>query len=133
MTDEKNNDPLAGISPDVLAALTNNIMEQLASKDERERQARITARETEREKHDAYITKMKESKDPWVEVIGAVEDTAQGVRIALEWNDAFVQYLQSQGVNGTDEGQVVQHWVTLILRDMAEQMEESSDENSEYS
>lgn len=125
------------IDPAVLAALTASITEtvmgQLESKEERDRVERQKSREEEIVVHDQYVDKMKTSKDPWVEVVGAVENTPEGVRIALEWNDAFVAYLKNQGINGTDEETVVQHWVTLILRDMAEQMEENKPEESDFS
>jgi hypothetical protein len=125
------------IDPEVLAALTASITEtvmgQLESKDERDRVERQKTREQEILVHDEYVNKMKTSKDPWVEVVGAVENTPDGVRIALEWNDAFVAYLKNQGINGTDEETVVQHWVTLILRDMAEQMDDNKPEESDFS
>lgn len=70
-----------------------------------------------------YVEKMKLSPDPWVDIIGWVR-TDEGVKIELEWNDAFVDYLRGSGIKGADEDQIVQKWVTLLLRDMADKMEE---------
>lgn len=80
-------------------------------------------REEEKKEQIRYISKMKESPDPWVDIIGWVH-TDEGVKVELEWNNAFVDYLRGNGINGADEEQVVQKWVTLLLRDMADQMDE---------
>lgn len=75
----------------------------------------------EKEERAKYITKMKESPEPWVDIIGWIE-TEQGVRVELEWNDAFVAFLQTEGVTGTDEDQIVQKWVAMLLRNVADDM-----------
>lgn len=80
-------------------------------------------RQEEDNEHSKYIEKMKLSPDPWVDIIGWVR-TDEGVKIELEWNGAFVDYLRANGITGSDEDQVVQKWVTLLLRDMADKMEE---------
>lgn len=113
--------------PDLIAAIRRQVLDELKSEQERERAQKIKEREEAKKVHDEYLAKMKESSDPWVEIQGWTE-TAHGVRVELEWNDAFVQYLKEQGVPGADDDQVVQRWITLLLRDMADQMDEQQPE-----
>lgn len=123
-----NNDKKSNLlSGEELAAIKEQLKAQLLEelKDEQTKkleEARLR-REKEQEEHQKYIETMKQSPDPWVDIVGWVH-TDQGVKVELEWNDAFVDYLRSNGISGTDEEQVVQKWVTLLLRDMADQMED---------
>ena len=103
--------------------LKKQIFEEM--KDEqtlRMEEARVR-REQEAEERRKYVDTMKASPDPWVDVIGMTE-TDKGVKVDLDWNDAFVDYLRSEGIHGADDDQVVQKWITLLLRDMADKMEE---------
>lgn len=88
-------------------------------------------REEEDTEHSKYVEKMKASPDPWVDIIGWVR-TDEGVKIELEWNEPFVDYLKVNGITGVDADQVVQKWVTLLLRDMADQMEDRFEGDSEF-
>lgn len=115
------------LSGDDLAEIKKQLMEQVVDelKDDRTRKIeeakfRREAEDTEQRK---YIEKMKQSPDPWVDIIGWVR-TDEGVKVELEWNEAFVDYLRGNGIKGADDEQVVQKWVTLLLRDMADEMEE---------
>ncbi len=65
--------------------------------------------------------KYRDSKEPWVTIIG---DTISedGIQIALDWNDAFVKYLKAQGVTGSDETEVVQHWLAMISKQASEKL-----------
>jgi hypothetical protein len=120
------------VNPAMVAAIRKQIMEQMQTEEEFKRQQRIDQIEAEKKAHDAYVSKMKDSSEPWVEVLGAV-DTSQGVRIELDWNTAFVEYLRENGVTGIDDEQIMQQYITLLLRDMAETMSDASPEQSEYS
>lgn len=123
--------PAEAKSPIISGDELNDIKEQLKAqlfeefKDEhtRKREEAKFRREEEDSEHAKYVEKMKDSPDPWVDIIGWVR-TDEGVKIELEWNNAFVDYLRGNGIKGTDEDQIVQKWVTLLLRDMADQMEE---------
>lgn len=67
--------------------------------------------------------KYRDSKEPWVTIIGdTISD--DGIQIALDWNDAFISYLKSQGVTGADETQVVQKWLAMISQQTAEKMKQ---------
>lgn len=134
MTEEQNNEDTKQqdkqIDPDLLSQVREQVLEQLRKEQEDQHQQKMKQREQEREAHQQYIERMKESDEPWVEVVGIAE-TEKGIRVELEWNDAFVQYLRSNGVSGTDDEQVIQRWVTLLLRDMADQMEGSQESSYE--
>lgn len=106
------------------------VKQDIAEEMQSDREKKKQQREEEKKAHEEYVEKMKESDQPWVEVIGISEDD-KGVKVELEWNDAFVDYLRENGISGTDEEQVIQRWVTLLLRDMADQMEEKQDSTYE--
>ena len=115
------------ISGDELAAIKEQlkaqVMEELKDETTRKMEESRLRREEEDKQHREYVEKMKASPDPWVDIIGWVR-TDQGVKVELDWNDAFVDYLRANGIKGTDDEQTVQKWVTLLLRDMADDMEE---------
>jgi len=136
MTKKNNNKAEESIKPaldqDMVKAIREQIMEEMKSEGEVQRQDIIKKREAAKKAQDEYVDKMKESSDPWVDIQGWVT-TDQGIRVELDWNDAFVAHLKSEGIKGADEDQVVQHWVTLLLRDMTTKLEEENPEQSEYS
>jgi len=115
------------LSGDALAEIKEQLKAQIFDELKDDNTRRIEEAKYRRESEDVeytkYVEKMKASPDPWVDIIGWVR-TDEGVKIELEWNTAFVDYLRGNGIKGTDEDQVVQRWVTLLLRDMADQMEE---------
>ena len=117
--------------PEMLAAIREQVLQELQSKDEKERLQQRVSREAAKKATDDYVATMKESSEPWVDIQGWVE-TSEGVNVELEWNDAFVQHLRGNGVTGADEEQVVQQWVTLLLRDMADRMSGKEDKESEF-
>lgn len=112
--------------PEMLAAIKAQVIEEMKSEETRKKEEAKIRREQQKKEHDEYVAMMKESDDPWVEIEGWIE-TAEGVRVELEWNDAFVAHLRDQGIPGTDEDQVVQRWVAMLLYDMAGQMDEKAD------
>jgi hypothetical protein len=115
------------ISPDVIAALKAQILEELKDEDTKRREALLAKREQEKKARESYVERMKESTDPWVDIQGFVQ-TESGVKVELEWNDAFVDYLRQSGISGADDDAVVQKWITLLLRDMADRMEGTTSE-----
>jgi len=113
-------------SPEEVMSLKERIKQELLQEMKDEQTLKMeeakARREEQNRKHQEYIEHMKASSEPWVEVLGMTE-TDKGVRTELEWNDAFVDYLRANGVSGADDDQIVQKWITLLLRDMADQME----------
>jgi len=119
------------IDQDMIAAIKAQVIQEMKSEETRKREEAKIRREQQKKEHDEYVEMMKASDDPWVEIEGWVE-TAQGVRVELEWNDAFVEYLRTQGITGADDDQVVQRWVAMLLYDMANQMDEKADGDGEF-
>lgn len=127
MSEEKDNK----IDPAMIAAIKEQVIQEMKDEQTRKMEESRIAREKQRKEYEEYVEKMKASSEPWVDVTGWSE-TDQGVKVELEWNDAFVDYLRGNGVTGADDEQVVQRWVTLLLRDMADQMEEKTEDKSEF-
>ena len=48
--------------------------------------------------------------------------TADGIKLELDWNDAFVKFLKAQGVDGKDDTQIVQHWLAMIAQQTSEKL-----------
>lgn len=119
------------LTPELLAQLRNDIVKELKDKDEQDRLRLEEERKVQATKHRAFIEEMYASKEPWVE-LQSWADTPQGVKVELEWNDAFVSYLKSQGIEGTDEDSVVQKWVALLLMQVNDSMENPSDKDSKF-
>jgi hypothetical protein len=61
---------------------------------------------------ETIIDHKKNSKEPWVNITGDIYDEETGkLKIALDWNDAFIRLLQKQGVTGEDEDEIVEQWL----------------------
>jgi len=115
------------LSGEELQDIKKQLMAQVVDELKDDRTRKLEEAKFRREQEDIeqskYIEKMKQSPDPWVDIIGWVR-TDEGVKVELEWNDAFVDYLRSSGIKGTEDEELVQKWVTLLLRDMADGMED---------
>ena len=131
MTEDKQDEVKPQFDPDMVELIRGQVLVELESKEERSRQKIIEQREDQKKTHDEYVAKMKASDEPWVDIQGWVQ-TEQGVRVELDWNDAMVKYLRDNGVSGTNDEQVVQKWVTLLMHDMAGQMEDEAPETSDF-
>jgi wobble nucleotide-excising tRNase len=66
----------------------------------------------------------RNSSEPWVEVVGESIDPVKGIEIKLDWNDAFIKFLQASGIQGTDEDVIVQKWLALLYQDLFETLED---------
>jgi len=113
------------------AELKNQILDELKDDQVKRMELEKERRERETQEQQTYVSKMKDSPDPWVDIVGWVRST-DGVNVELEWNDAFVDYLRAEGITGTDDNALVQKWVAFLMRDMAEQMDETSEEPSQF-
>lgn len=113
------------------AELKAQIMDELKDDQVKRMELEKERRERETAEQQSYIAKMKASPDPWVDIVGWVKDS-NGVRTELEWNDAFVDYLRSEGVTGVDDDNVVHKWVAIMMHDMANRMDDQQEEPSEF-
>jgi hypothetical protein len=64
----------------------------------------------------------KDSKEPWVQVVGEDIDPERGIKIELDWNDAFVKYLKNSGYTGTSDEAIVQKWLAHMYQHTMETM-----------
>lgn len=65
----------------------------------------------------------KNSKEPWVTIVGdAIGE--EGLQLSLDWNDAFIKFLRANGVEGSDETQIVQKWLAMIAKQQADRLSE---------
>jgi len=101
--------------------LRRELLQELKDERSRELEERSAQRKKEAEERQKYVDLMKESSEPWVDIVGWT-DTKQGIKVELDWNDAFVLHLKDNGITGADDDQIVQQWITLLLRDMADDM-----------
>jgi len=70
--------------------------------------------------YQAYVDRMLASSEPWVDFVGDVRTTEKGQRLRMEWNDAYIVWLKSIGITGADDDQIVQQYVTMLLKEMTE-------------
>lgn len=124
------------LTPELIDAIkkqvTSEIVEEMKEQkvyEQREREIRHEAEDLERAN---YIAKMKESDEPWCEMDSKVRDTEHGSRVELEWNDAFIVYLKASGLTGTDDEQIIQQYLTLLLRDTVDKYEERYEKDSDF-
>lgn len=61
---------------------------------------------------------------PWVEVCSEEYDPVKGVKLQLDWNAAFVQYLRDNGLTGIDDDTIVQKWLSMVSTDLSSQLED---------
>ncbi len=87
---------------------------------ERER-AKIAAEEADRK---VEAAKMKASDEPWVTIKGMIHDPKKGIRIELDWNDAFVKHLRNNGYKGVGDDAVIQRYIAVMAKQVAEDMSE---------
>ncbi len=67
-----------------------------------------------------------ESTEPWVEIRSAEFNENRGIRIELDWNDAFVNHLKESGIKGSNEEEIVQKWLAFLYHDLIEKLESKS-------
>ena len=115
--------PTVAIDPALYAQIKADLMKDLLSDEEKKKQAMREAREEEKKAREEYVDLMKGSSEPWVDIIGWVE-TNQGIRVELDWNQAFVSMLVDAGYVGRSDEMIVQQWITILLRDMADRKDD---------
>lgn len=78
---------------------------------------------------------MMESDEPWVEMVGTTVDPEKGIKVELNWNTAFINYLRDGGVPGASEEECAQRWLAMIAKDVDGRYEDDDNDgkdNSEY-
>lgn len=67
---------------------------------------------------------LKNSEEPWIDLVGGDVDFDKGLQLKLDWNDAFITQLRAQGYKGTSEGALVAQYL-LVLGDTLLKQNES--------
>lgn len=108
--------------------LKRDLLQELREEEERVKQeAEIETKrlaKIEANARENAARELKQSEEPWVEVRAIVPDPKQGAKIELDWNDAFVEYLKQNGINGTTEEAIIQKYIALLLKDMMDTLDE---------
>lgn len=116
------NDKLKDIDPEILKILREQVIKDLDDRDAREKAKEDAQRQKDLEVRKNYVARMKESPEPWMELVAISADERGQVKIELDWNSAFVDDLRQNGFNGPDEETVIQRYVAILARDVAEDM-----------
>ena len=109
------------IDPEILASLRKQIIQELDDRDVREKEKQDIKREGDLVARKEYVARMKDSPDPWMELVGISADDGQ-IKIELDWNPAFVETLRKNGFVGPDEETVMQRYVAILAKSVAEDM-----------
>lgn len=124
------------VNKEMLTALKLELKQEMLEefKNDKDKQAALKdqQRRDQAKEYQDFVIKMKQSPEPWVDVQGWVE-TDQGVEMKLDWNSAFVTYLREEGMTGSDDDEVVQKYVTLLLRDMSDRIEQRFEKDKDSS
>jgi len=115
---------------DVKKQVTKEIIEEIKEEKILKKKEIEIRQEMEDIDYQAYVDRMLASSEPWVDFVGDVRDTEKGQRLRMEWNDAYIVWLKSIGITGADDDQIVQQYVTMLLKEMTESQGDPS--ASEY-
>lgn len=66
---------------------------------------------------------------PWVQISSDGFDEVKGVKIAMDWNDAFINYLEEINIKGPTAEAAVQRWLAMVNLHLIEQLENEAIEN----
>ena len=92
----------------------------------------VAAKQAAADKHTAdvesakiSITKlndtMQDSKEPFVHVMSMGFDPELGVKVALDYNDAFIRYLEAMGITAGNPDDIVRIWLAHLSDDIAQE------------
>lgn len=74
---------------------------------------------------DAERTKFKDSNEPWCQVVG--EGIIDGqLKLELDWNDAFIEFLLENGFTGKTDEEIVAKWMLMVHRELDESNKQES-------
>ena len=129
--EEPKEQTMAEMRVEMMAEIKKELMADLASDHEQKLALAQEERERNAKNREAYVAKMKNSSEPWVDWVSAISDE-NGVGMELDWNDAYVDFLRANGVTGADDDTVVHKYVTLLLRQGADAIDEEFEDQSKY-
>lgn len=112
------------IDPELVAEIRQQVLEELRNEEARKAEEERIRQEQENKSYEEYVGKMKMSLNPWVEVKGIVYDRKRGIKIELDWNDAFIKHLRDHGYKGADDDTIIQQYIAELAYSIAQDMEE---------
>ncbi len=68
---------------------------------------------------------------PWVNITSEGFDVNKGVKLAMDWNEAFVSYLEDLSIKGPTEEAAVQRWLAMVNLHLIDQLEAEAIENDD--
>lgn len=116
------NEDLANIDPTIIKAIRDQVISELSDKEQREKEALRIKKEQENKTRQKYVSEMRESAEPWMEIIGMSEENGK-ISIELDWNPPFVTLLKQSGYTGPDDESVVQRYIAILAKQIADDME----------
>jgi len=111
---------------DVQKYIAEQVNIQFANKIQQEKDAKDKRHAIETAVRSEFTNTMKESPEPWVDLQGYTE-TASGLKISLDWNDAFIDHLRDEGLVGVDEDQIVHRWLAMLMQNVATETDTKGD------
>ena len=103
--------------------IQDRVNELYADKVRMEKEEKIARLKVEEKMISEYNSTMKDSDEPWVDLKGYTE-TAGGLKISLDWNEAFIDHLRSNGMHGTDDEKIVHTWLAMLMKKVATQTDD---------
>lgn len=67
---------------------------------------------------DALSEKYKESSEPYVNLRSMDFDSENGLKLNIDWNDAFIRYLNKNGIKRDNEEETVRLWLAFLYNDI---------------
>lgn len=62
--------------------------------------------------------KRYDDSEPFVEIVSEnFDESAGGVQLRLDWNQAFITYLKKNGITGPSDEAIVDNWVVALSRE----------------
>ena len=124
------------LPPELIDAIKKQVTAEIVEEMKEQKVYEEKEREIRREEEDLeranYVAKMKASDEPWCEMDSKVRDTEHGLRVQMEWNDAFIVYLKGAGLTGSDDEQIMQQYLSLMLRENVDKYEERYEKDSDF-
>jgi len=107
---------------DMLRATAEQVVEKTKQQkiDEENRKKKEYTAKMEKAERDLETLneKMQDSNEPWVHIVSSSFDPNNGIKIKLDWNQAFIHYLTQQGVKGDSEDEIVRIWLAFLSQDI---------------
>ena len=65
---------------------------------------------------------MKESNEPFINILGMGFSKENGLEVKLDYNDAFIRYLNAAGIQASNDEETVRLWLAHLNYDIEQEM-----------